>query len=177
VRGAAFHEPHLEWWSIAWRLIVAPWPVTWLLFIPNQIRLTDTLLSFVAAFSTSMFLNAWLSVIALVAGLPLYLFYRRLGWSSWWLYALGAALIGTLILALFALLPSATVTSYSYFSNATGSCDAIVDGVRTACGWMSVFVTMGFVAVFGAASGVAFWALLRWRRRSGPRPSNSSLIG
>lgn len=166
MRGAAFHEPRLELWSIAWRLAVAPWPAMWLLTFQHDVRSGDVAAAVLSTLTKTLFANMWLSAIALVVGLPLYILYRRLNWSAWWSYALGAALIGLSTASLVLLQSPAPGGSFSSFSNASGSCDAVVDGVRTNCGWAAVVEALGFTAVFAAVSGLVFWALLRWRKRS-----------
>jgi hypothetical protein len=111
----------------------------------------------------SLIVGIWLTAICIVLGYPTYLVFRRLRWSAWWGYVAGAGLIGGAISALILLQPPTPGQQFSYYSNAGGSCDAVIDGVRTACGWESSLRSIAMVAAFAGACGLVFWMLLRWR--------------
>lgn len=81
---------------------------------------------------------AWVASFAIpitvVAGVPLFLLFRRKAWWRWWQFALGGMLVGA-ISSLLALLNS----------------------------WeASAFFALYFIP-FGLAHGVAFWLIAVWR--------------
>jgi hypothetical protein len=106
-------------------------------------------------------LRSWgelLGVFTIASGYPLYVAYRRLKWASPPAYALGGAIFPVL----FYLLPELLPTS-GRFTFSTAYCDAIIDNVRTPCGWDLFYQDLAMNAVYGALAGLIFWALL-WRR-------------
>lgn len=162
--------------SVAWRLAVAP---VLPLFLARSWRsLADASaeqwpeivldnLSAISVFSVT------LGVFTLVVGLPLYALYRRMSWASPLLFMLGAAAIANST-ALLALLPRPPGSSFSY---STRDCQAVVNNVRTACGWDLFFSALWHTAAWGALAGLIFWALLLVGRPATATPEAQAAEG
>lgn len=163
------HQPQLRWWSVAWRLIVSPTVPILMLGLYLGIQ-GGTVSDLIVAPVSPLSAGPLPVFAALIAGLPLYALYRKLGWQRWWLYCGGAALVAAAVAALFFLQPPGQ-GSWASYSSAKGKCDAIIDGIRTACGWRDALGVVGVFAGYGTASGLVFWGLLRWRQRTRPSPA------
>jgi len=100
------------------------------------------------------------AIVTIALGLPLYYLFRRLSWTSPFLFALGGALIPASVFALTGLLPSESSASFSVGGE---YCEAVVDGIRSGCGWAAFYRGLGQVFLLGAVAGFAFWLLLRKR--------------
>lgn len=105
-------------------------------------------------------LSLLVAICAVALGLPAYYLFRRMNWTSPFMFALGGALIPASIFGLTGLLPSQSSFSFSVGGE---YCEAVVSGVRTGCGWVAFYGGLGRLFVFGAAAGLVFWLLLRKR--------------
>jgi hypothetical protein len=88
----------------------------------------------------------------LVLGVPLFLIYRRLGWTAWWAYALGGAGIG----ALCVLTAPAAITALLYPTSGAVAALTLWCGAH---GNLRALAT-GLAALLGLAGAVAVKAML-----------------
>lgn len=82
-------------------------------------------------------------------GLPLYLLLRFRGLLPWWSAPLGGFVVGCIPIALLSLVPAADQAS-------TGSTATVVDGMRTAAGWLEYLTLVLGAGALGSIGGVAF---------------------
>lgn len=74
-----------------------------------------------------------------------------------------AAAIGGLFVVLIEAQRVLTFGDGSSFSSSSGGCASIVDNVRTLCGYSQLLQQVGFFAIAGGLSGLAFWTIYRGR--------------
>lgn len=86
---------------------------------------------------------------AVILGLPTYLFLRVRGSPSWWTAPIGGFAIGCLPIGLLALVPAADQAS-------TGDVPTIVNGFRTAAGWLEYLTLVSGAGALGAVAGLGF---------------------
>lgn len=89
----------------------------------------------------------------LLLGLPAYFLLRRHFAANLISCCIAGAIIAALPWAIIGLLPSAA-TQASVAGRAT-----VIDGVRTAYGWLLAFQSLLLVAAFGFIGGVVFWSV------------------
>ena len=149
----------------AWRLALAPWAPLLVIALIGTVPFSDGDLLNVATevFWRSVFVGVWLSLFAVLFGTPLYLIYRRLGWTAWWAYSAGAAALVDAILAAL-ILSGRPSGDYSYSDS---DCNAVIHSAITACGAVQLLQTVAVVgllgAAFGAICGFSFWAPTKLR--------------
>ncbi|MET0588740.1 MAG: hypothetical protein ABWZ75_09475 [Novosphingobium sp.] len=91
--------------------------------------------------------------IALIVGIPAYLFLRERFKGTWLNCAIaGAAIAGLPWLFLTMILPSPDQASI-------GGKATVVDGSMTAYGWQLQLQFTGTIAIYGIAAGILFWAI------------------
>lgn len=149
--------------AVARRLAIAPVGPLALWIVPPSLAvrpIEDWPASALSVLIPVVTLSLLVAIFAVALGLPLYYLFRRLNWTSPILFASGGALIPASIFVLTALLPNE-----SSFSFTVGGeyCEAVVSGVRSACGWAAFYGGLGRLLAFGAAAGFVFWLLLRKR--------------
>lgn len=156
--------------GVAWRLALAPWPS--LLLAAGLIELPGRPLDQWATFvlytvTKSLTFGVLLGFFTIVIGLPLYLLYRWLRWHRFIAYAAGAAALAAAIYVL----PELRAPNES-FGFSTATCEVIVSGVRTACGWDQFRESLWHNLAYGALAGAVFWTLLAAGRRQGTQKSS-----
>ncbi|MEM7227021.1 MAG: hypothetical protein AAF495_28900 [Pseudomonadota bacterium] len=99
--------------------------------------------------------------IAMVFGLPAFIILRSLGILNFYVTLLAASAIGSLFTILSELRRVISVASGSGGTSFYGSyqCDIIVDGVRTACGYVYLFQDLLTSMLLGALAGLTFWVI------------------
>lgn len=94
----------------------------------------------------------------LFLALPAYLVLRELWPLSWSSAALGGFFVAAIPSGLFML-------SLPFNFESLGDTILIEDGRRTAAGWLHLFIGQAKFGLVGVAGGLAFWAVLRPRKR------------
>lgn len=99
----------------------------------------------------------------LVVGIPTYLILRSKVAATWINCAIAGGFVAGLPWLVLSLLPSGADQA-SIDGQAT-----VIDGTRTAYGWVVGLESVGEIAVFGLAAGVVFWAIAvsRWQTSQG----------
>jgi hypothetical protein len=147
-------------WGVLWRLAVSPLPaLVWSVgYWKSQASYENGVVGVVTGvFDTIAIASSFIILVTLVFGVPLYALYRWRGWTAFWQFAIGGALIPTL---LFQILPELLFRG-SRLSSYEAGCQAIIDGTRTACGYGILAEGIASDAILGAISALVFWALLR----------------
>lgn len=93
---------------------------------------------------------------ALVFGLPLY-FLLRLSRSI----GIAACAIGGFLLGAVPLSALTLMISSGRYDASTGDTPTVVNGVRTAAGWIEFAQDAGILGLYGLAGGLTFWAAMR----------------
>lgn len=116
---------------------------------------TPTFRSQLILFSIGAFTTAY-GVVFLVAA-PLFIALRRYAKVNLLISILAGAVIGALLVLGPEIFRVLTIREGSTLSSGSGGCRAIVENVRTACGYMQLFKEAGLFAFFGAISAAFFW--------------------
>ncbi len=94
----------------------------------------------------------------LLLGLPLYGLLSLRWQLRWWSAAIGGFLVGGL--------PYLVLLNNSGEYSQVGDTVLSEHGRYTAAGWSQLFEMCGWLGLIGALAGLAFWAVLRWRREA-----------
>ena len=107
--------------------------------------------------------------VALVLGLPFYLFLESKRRTSAVYCALGGFLVGAFSAGVLAV-----IFLFGMDNASTGGRATVISGVPTLAGWLEAGQAAGLVGLFGLAGGLAFWLALRL---SGEAPKPSAGLG
>lgn len=93
----------------------------------------------------------------IILGAPAFIVLRMIKVESALLTICIAATIGALVIISPEVYRVASISAGSTHSFRTGSCESIVDNVRTACGYANLLQNAGYFAGLGALAGATFW--------------------